>query len=80
MLQRKIKMSNESSQIKYPFRCIKPKNKDTKAILSNKRSQAVKHTIKDKENYCNNDCRHVLKSCDCIILLNDRNKMPKICE
>ena len=50
-------MSNETGQVKHPFRFIKPKNNDTKAITSYKRFQAVKvfkvyieNVTKDMEN------------------------------
>ena len=78
-------MSHENSHSKHPFKCVKPKNKDTEAILSDNRSQAVKvlkecvmHATKDKENYCNNDHKYTLKSCNYIFLLKDENNAPKI--
>ena len=83
--QSNIKMS-ETSQVKHPFKCIKPKNNDTEAIAINKRSQAVeafkeciKNVTEEKENCYDHDHKRVLKSCNCILLLKDDNNTQKLC-
>ena len=77
---------SETRQVKHPFKCIKPKNKDTKSIRNNKRSQAVEafkeyleQATKDKQNCYDNDHKRVLKSCNRILSLKDENNIPKLC-
>ena len=53
---------SETSQVKHPFKSIKPKNKDTEAIANNKRTQAaeafrecLENATKDKQNCYDTD-------------------------
>ena len=79
-------MSDETNQVKHPFRFVKPKNKDTEAIMNSKRCQAIEsfkecidYATKDKENCFSKEHKRTIKSCNCILSVKYDDNVPKLC-
>ena len=77
---------DETNEIKYPFRLIKSKNKDSEDILNHKKALAMhifkeylESVVKDKENYYSKEYKCNTKSCSCILLTMQDDHLPKLC-